>query len=306
MSMLRAFEPIWLLAAAGYAARRWRLLGDTPLAVLGWFVFHLAMPAALFVRLSKTPLAGFDGRQLAAFGVSTAIAIGAGWYGAARFFDRKPGERAIWGMACGYINAANLGIPIAAQVLGSVSFIVQVLLFQTLIISPIILAVLDRHAEAGGTIRFGRLATLPFRNPVILGSALGIAASATGFRAPTAVQTPLTFLSATAVPAALIALGASLYRRDPDRGTGRAEITAITTLKLVCQPAIACAAGLLLGLSRPQLLAVVVCAGLPSAQNAFVFAQRYRVGEALASRAVLVTTTLSLASIAGIVALIGR
>jgi malonate transporter len=306
MSMLRAFEPIWLLAAAGYAARRWRLLGDAPMSVLGWFVFHLAMPAALFVRLSRTPLTGFDGRQLAAFGASTIVAIGAGWYGAARWFDRKPGERAIWGMACGYINAANLGIPIAMQVLGSVSFLVQVLLFQTLIVGPIILGVLDRHAEAGGTIRFGRLATLPVRNPVILGSALGIAASASGFRAPAAVQTPLSFLAAAAVPAALIALGASLYRRDTEPGTGRAEITAITALKLIGQPALAGAAGLLLRLSPPQLLAVVVCAGLPSAQNVFVFAQRYRVGEALASRAVLVTTTLSLASIAAIVALLGH
>jgi malonate transporter and related proteins len=306
MSMLRAFEPIWLLAAAGYAARRWRLLGDTPTAALGWFVFHLAMPAALYVRLSKTPLTGFDGRQLAAFGASTAIAIGAGWYAAARFFDRKPGERAIWGMTCGYINAANLGLPIALQVLGSVSFMVQVLLFQTLIVSPVILAVLDRHAEAGRTVRFGRLVTLPVRTPVILGSALGIAASASGFRTPAVVQTPLAFLAAAAVPAALIALGASLYRRDSEPGTGRAEITAITALKLIGQPALACAVGLLLRLSPPQLLAVVVCAGLPSAQNAFVFAQRYRVGEALASRAVLVTTTLSLASIAAIVALLGR
>jgi malonate transporter and related proteins len=304
--MLHAFEPIWLLAAAGYAARRWRLLGDTPMSVLGWFVFHLAMPAALFVRLSRTPLTGFDGRQLAAFGASTAIAIGAGWYVAARFFDRKSGERTIWGMACGYMNAANLGIPIAMQVLGSVSFIVQVLLFQTLIVSPVILAALDRHAVAGGAIRFGRLATLPVRNPVILGSALGIAASASGFRAPAAVQTPLSLLAAAAVPAALVALGASLYRSDKEPGTGRAEIATITALKLIGQPALAGAIGLLLRLSPSQLLAVVVCAGLPSAQNAFVFAQRYRVGEALASRAVLVTTTLSLASIVAIVALLGH
>jgi malonate transporter and related proteins len=37
-----------------------------------------------------------------------------------------------------------------------------------------------------------------------------------------------------------------------------------------------------------------------------VFAQRYAVGEALASRAVLITTTLSLATIAAIAALLGR
>jgi malonate transporter and related proteins len=306
MSMLRAFEPIWLFAAAGYAARRWRLLGDRSVTVLGWFVFHLAMPVALYVRLSRTALTGFDGRQLAAFAASTAVVIGAGWYGAGRFFHRKHAERTIWGMAGGYVNAANLGIPVATQVLGSVSFLVEVLLLQTIVITPVVLAMLDRHAEAGGEIRFRRLATLPVRNPVILGSALGIAATAAGFSTPQVVQTPLAFLSSAAVPAALITLGASLYRRDPEPGTGRAEITAITALKLVAQPAIACAVGLLLGLSQPQLLAVVVCAGLPTAQNVFVFAQKYSVGVALASRAVLITTTLSLATIAAIAALLGH
>jgi malonate transporter len=308
--MLRAFEPIWLFAAAGYAARytarRWQLLGDRAVSVLAWFVFHIAMPAALFVRLSRTPLTGFDGRQLTAFVASTAVVIGAGWYGAGRIFDRKSGERAIWGMAGGYVNAANLGIPIAMQVLGSVSFLVEVLLLQTLIITPVVLATLDRHAEAGGKIRFRRLATLPVRNPVILGSALGIAASAAGFRVSPIAQTPLAFLASAAVPAALIALGASLYRREPDPDVGRAEITAITALKLVAQPALACAVGLLLHLSQPQLLAVVVCAGLPTAQNVFVFARQYGVGEALASRAVLITTTLSLATIAAIAAVLGH
>src|SRR5260370_32373236 len=182
MSMLRAFESIWLFAAAGYAARytarRWQLLGDRAVSVLAWFVFHIAMPADLFVRLFRTPLTGFDGRQLAAFAASTAVVIGAGWYCAGRIFDRKHGERAIWAMAGGYVNAANLGIPIAMQVLGNVSFLVEVLLLQTLIITPVVLATLDRHAEAGGKIPFPRLATPPLRNPVIPRSAPSLPASA--------------------------------------------------------------------------------------------------------------------------------
>jgi malonate transporter and related proteins len=304
--MLHAFVPIWLLVAAGYAARRWRLLGESAATVLGWFVFHLAMPAALFVTLARTPLAGFDGRGLAAFGSSTLLVTGAGWYGAGRFFDRKPGERAIWGMASGYVNSANLGIPVAMQVLGSVSFLVEVLVLQVLVITPIILVTLDRHADASGRVRLSRIATLPIRNPVILGSALGIAASAAGFRASPVAATPLTWLAAAAVPAALVALGASLCRQGSALDAGRAEISVIAALKLVAQPAIACAAGVLLRLPPEQLLAVVVCAGLPTAQNVFIFAQQYGVGEAIASRAVLTSTVLSLGSIAATAALLGH
>lgn len=304
--MLRAFEPIWLLAALGYAARRYRLLGDTAVSVLGWFVFHVAMPAALYVRLAQTTLAGFDGRQLAAFTAGLVATIAAGWYCAARFFDRKHGERAVSGMASGYGNTANLGIPIATQVLGTVSFLVEVLLLQVLVVGPVILATLDRHAAGGDRVSLRRVATLPLRNPVILGSALGIAASAAGFQTPPLAWAPLKLLSVAAVPAALIALGASLHRPQTTPDAGRAEISVIAVLKLLAQPAIACAAGLALGLGRPELLAVVVCAGLPTAQNVFVFAQQYDVAEGLASRAVMVTTTLSLATIAGAATLLGR
>jgi malonate transporter and related proteins len=306
MAILSAFEPIWLFATAGYAVRRWLLRGDRPVTVLGWFVFHLAMPAALFVKLSTTPLTGFDVRPLAAFAASTAVLIAVGWRGAGRFFHRKPGERAIWGMAAGYVNAANLGIPVAMQILGNISFIVQVLLFQTLIVSPVILVALDRHSDAAGQVRFRRTATVPFRNPVILASGLGIAASAIGIRLPPPLLTPLTLLAAAAVPAALIALGASLYRDEPATDVRPAEIAAITVLKLLVQPALAFAIGLALHLPAALMLAVVVCAGLPTAQNSFVFAQRYGVGEAVAGRAVLVTTTLSLATIAGMTALLGH
>ncbi|WP_433271323.1 AEC family transporter [Micromonospora vinacea] len=102
----------------------------------------------------------------------------------------------------------------------------------------------------------------------------------------------------------MVALGASMHRTAPSRAEP-AELAVITALKLVAQPVIAYAAGLALHLSAPQLLAVVVCAGLPTAQNTFIFGQEYGVGEAVANRAVVVTTTLSLATLAAAAALLG-
>ncbi|MEV4389234.1 AEC family transporter, partial [Micromonospora sp. NPDC049580] len=78
--------------------------------------------------------------------------------------------------------------------------------------------------------------------------------------------------------AVLVALGASLHRTAPSRAEPtKLELAVITALKLVAQPVIAYAAGLALHLSAPQLLAVVVCAGLPTAQNTFIFGQEYGV-----------------------------
>lgn len=320
MKMMAAFEPIWILTAAGYFARRRGILSDSAVSVLGEFVFRFAIPAALFLALAKMRWSALTGRPLAAFGASTALVIGIGWYGAGRWFGRQPGERAIWAMTGGYVNSANLGIPIAMQLLGSISFLVEVVLLQVLVVTPIIVIALDRHNAANGRIGFQRIATLPGRNPVILASALGAVASLTGLHAPSALQTALTLLSSAAVPTALIALGASLSGRSMTGGRGEerdartrprepgfAEILVIAALKLVTQPVMAYAIGAFaLRLSHPQLLAVVVCAGLPTAQNTFIFAQRYGVGEALASRSVLLTTALSMATLTAAAALLGR
>ncbi|MDG4840220.1 AEC family transporter [Micromonospora sp. WMMD967] len=303
MSMASAFVPIWMLTAVGYAACRWGLLGEAAAAVLGRFVFHLAMPSALFLALSRMPLSGFAGRPLLAFAVSTAAVVGVGWVAASWLFGHTSGERPIWGMAAGYVNSANLGIPIATQVIGNVSFLAEVVLLQVLVVTPVILIALDRHSDPAGRVRVRRIASLPVRNPVILASLLGVACSATGLRLPSTASAPLTLLSGAAVPAALVALGASLHRTGPSRAEP-AELAVITALKLVAQPVIAYAAGLALQLSAPQLLAVVVCAGLPTAQNTFIYSQEYGVGETVANRAVVVTTTLSLATLAAAAALL--
>jgi malonate transporter and related proteins len=327
MGLIAAFGPIWILTAVGYLTRRRRLLADNMAEVLGQFVFHLAIPADLFLTLSRTSLSGLAGRPLAAFAVSTMTLMGAGWFASGRWFGRKPGERAIWSMAAGYVNSANLGIPIAMQVLGSASFVIEVLLLQTLVVTPIVLTVLDRHDDATGRIRFRRIATLPLRNPVILASALGVIASETGFRPPSVLLDPLTLLGAAAVPTALIALGASLYHPPARTRTvdspepvsaapvpaapapaepALTELAVISVLKLAVQPAVALAAGFALDLPHAGLVAVVVCAGLPTAQNAFIYAQRYRAADDLASRSIMVTTTASMATLIIIAALLGR
>ena len=51
-----------------------------------------------------------------------------------------------------YVNAGNLGLPIAAYVLGDVALVAPTLLLQMLVMQPIALAVLD-HATAPGRVR---------------------------------------------------------------------------------------------------------------------------------------------------------
>ncbi|WP_405712254.1 MULTISPECIES: AEC family transporter [unclassified Streptomyces] len=314
-ALLSAFAPIWMLTAIGYAVGRSGLLGAQADVVLGRFVFHVAMPAALFTMVSGARLTTFANSSMVAFAAGTALVCGLGFLAAGRLFGRGTADRAIGSMASGYVNSANLGIPVAVQVLGDASFVAQIILFQVLLVSPVILALLDSGAGtkpgSGKAVAFRRMLTMPVRNPIIMASLLGVAVSALGLRLPHALAHSFDLLGAAAVPTALITLGLSLNARPAAPGsaelaqntaqptrTARAEVAVAVALKTLVQPLIALAVGgPLLHLPEHQLLAVVLCSALPTAQNAFVYAQQYGLDTRPARNAVVASTVVSMGTL---------
>ena len=81
------------------------------------------------------------------------------------------------------------------------------------------------------------------------------------------------------------------------RTTTTAEVdprTRATVLKLAVMPSLAAGVALLFGLEGAVLLGVVITAALPTAQNIFLHATRYHVGEGVSRETILVTTVCSL------------
>jgi predicted permease len=298
--LLASFVPIWLLTAVGYLVSRTGLLGEQAEAVLGKFVFHVAMPAALFTMLAKAPLGSFANPSMLAFAAGTAVASLLGWAAARWLFGRRLADQAISSMASGYVNSANLGIPVAVQVLGDASFVGPVLLFQVLLVTPLVLGTLDAGTRAEPGNRLRRLLRLPLRNPIILASALGAACSALGLRLPDALAHSCTLLGGAGVPTALVTLGMSLHR-PLGSGAPRVEVGLAVLTKNLVQPLVAFAVGsAVLHLNAHQLLTVVICSALPTAQNVFTYAREYGLNTALPRDSVLWSTLVSMVTLSGI------
>jgi predicted permease len=86
----------------------------------------------------------------------------------------------------------------------------------------------------------------------------------------------------------------------------RPALLIATFLKIVAQPLAAWAiAHFVFGLTGTALLAVVLFAGLPTAQNTYIYATQYNVPNELSRDAVLVTSVISLASLSLILWLLG-
>jgi predicted permease len=301
-----AFVPIWALTAVGYVAGRTGVLGFGAVDVLGRFVFYVAMPAALLDALTRQPVAGTAGRGVAAFVIATLL-VGAVGLSVARWgFRRSVGEQAIAAMAAGYVNAGNLGIPVAVQVLGDTSFIAVVLLIQTTVLTPVILGTLDLARGEGR--RWRRLLTVPLRSPVMLACVAGVTLGAAGLHLPRQPAAVVALLGAAAVPSALVALGLSLVRADDaDQAPARpVEVALSVLLKSAVQPLVCfLVARFAFGLHGAGLFAVVLCSALPTAQNTFVFARAYDVDGRFPRDAVVVSTAASMVTLSVVAALLG-
>ncbi|QNP61699.1 AEC family transporter [Streptomyces genisteinicus] len=326
MTVLAGFLPIWVITAAGWAAGRLDVLGGQAQFVLARFAFVFAMPALLFLTLSRAGLSRLATPGVAVFALSLVLMFALGLVLGRRVFRRGRADRAIGAMAGSYVNSANLGIPVALHVLGDASFVIAVALVQTLFVTPVIIVLIELDT-GGPRHRPRRLLLLPLRNPVIAASAAGAAVAALGLRLPPEATAPVEMLGGAAVPAALFALGLSLDRRRPAGDTPRespatvrtatggpgpekrsapdgprryekAERYVLVLLKTVVHPLLAWVlAHAVFRLDGDDLLAVVLCAGLPTAQNAFVYASEYRLDTRVVTDTVLLSTVLSTASL---------
>jgi hypothetical protein len=303
--VLEGFAVIGLVIALGFALARIGVVGAESLKTLTRLVFFVATPALLFDLLSGADVRVIFSTNLAVAALS-AMATATGYLVLAKAIWRRSAPDTVIGMlSSAYVNAGNLGLPIAVYVLGDGSYIAPVLLLQLIVFTPLAFAMLDTFATGGPPAPL-RLISQPFRNPITVGSMLGLLAAVTGWTVPTVLDDAVSLVGGIAVPGALLAYGISLrVGPRPMAGGSAAELSVVAALKLVVQPALAYALGrFAFGLDGTPLLAVTVVAALPSAQNIFVYALRYDRAVILARDSIFVTTILAVPALLVIAALL--
>jgi hypothetical protein len=298
--VLAGFASIGLVIGLGFLLAHLKVLDEAAQRVLTRTAFFVASPALMVTVLGRTDVHRLLSANLLASLGSVLVAATVTVVLARLLWRREAGDTVIAAFCSAYVNASNLGLPIAAYALGDAALIAPMLLAQLLVLQPLGLAVLDGIARAAPTgasprrLLLVRL-TRPLRNPLVLGSLVGLALAVTGVTLPVALAAPLGLVAGMAVPSMLLAYGISL-RLGPRPGAGEpaGQVATLVALKLVLQPVTAYLIGAyLVRLVEHDLLAVTVIAALPTAQNVFLFATRYQRGVILARDAIFVGTLLS-------------
>jgi malonate transporter and related proteins len=290
------FAALTAVIAVGWLVARTGTLGRDAAAVLSRLSYVVATPALLLLTLADADPGVLVSPALVATAGSAVLAALL-FAGLARWRWRlRPAELTAGGLASSYVNAGNLGVPVAAYVLGDASYVAPVLLFQVLVMAPVGLAVLAGSRDAAGVKRSRwRLLSQPVRTPVVIGCALGMLLAASGVELPRLVLEPIELVAGLAVPAALLAYGMSLHGAPrPASGDQAGQVWLAVALKTVAQPLLAYALGRwVVGLDGVALLAVTVTSALPTAQNVFVYAASYGRSTLVVRDVILLSTVLS-------------
>ncbi|GHD25424.1 membrane protein [Nocardiopsis kunsanensis] len=306
--VITGFGVIASIVVVGYLLGRWPVLGPSGREVLHKLSFYVASPALLFTLLAETDLTLLVSGPvlvslLSVFTVASVFIVA----GLVRRWGVGP--TTVGTLSSSYVNAGNLGLPVAAYVLGDATLVAPILLLQLLFMAPVGLTLLDLNRGQvrglGPVVR--RSLGTPVRNPILIGSLAGVAVSASGWTPPGPLMEPFDLVGAMAVPAMLLAFGMSLNgSRMPGRGPEKGPMFLAVVLKSVVQPVVACVLGAwVFGLGSADLFSVVVLAALPTAQNVFNYASLYRTSEMMVREVVLVTTILTVPVLLVVTLLLG-
>lgn len=306
LGVLAGFFVVWTIILVGWFVGRRKILGDNARQVLSSLTFFVASPALLFETLSKARLQEVFAEPLLVTAVA-AIATAGVFFVIVKFWlKRSLPESLMSSMSASLANSANLGIPIAVYVLGDASYVAPLLIFQLAFFTPLFLMLLDSSTSAHRTTPLS-FAFMILRNPMIVGSALGLVVAGTGWQVPPLVMEPIQLIGGAAIPAMLIAFGMSLNGSRPLQAAAarRVDTLLASGFKLGVQPAVAYLfARFALGMEGHALFAVVVTSGLPTAQNVFVAASRYKTALTVAKDTVLVTTVVAVPAMIGVALLL--
>ena len=278
------------------------------LAWLNVFVVYLALPALFFQLLSKTPV-----EKLASAGFITATTLGTFLIFVLGLLLALIGNRGdlraatVQGLAGAYGNIGFMGPGLALAAFGPAATVPVALIFcfdNTLhfVMAPLMMAVGgDRQGSLGRIILsiFQKIFTHPF----IVATIVGVAAAFLRVAPPDPVDRFLQLLAQAAAPCALFTMGVSIALRPLKRMP--VELGFILPIKLFLHPLLIWGLLMALGPFDPVwVAAAILLASLPTATNVFVIAQQYDVWTERASASVLVTTVVSILTVALVLALL--
>lgn len=283
--------PVFGLIAIGYLAGTLHVLGEEAGRGLSEYVFSLGIPVLIFKTLIGATLPDSQpwGYWLSYFG-GVAFVWALAMLLSRRWFGLDFTQSVIAGFSSGQSNTVLVGIPLLLKAYGEPGAVPLFLLIAVHL--PVTMSAATLLVEGISLKNLGKLLPRLLLHPILLGLVIGLAFRFSGLGMPGAARTIIDNIAASALPCALIAMGLALRHYG---GTANLNLTLlIGVLKLLIHPAaVFILAFKVFHVQEIWAGVAVLFAAAPTGINCYLFAARYKTGEALSSAAIAVTTAAS-------------
>lgn len=306
--ILATLAPVFAVLALGYALAKTRFLSRGFLDELNRFVYYVALPALILGSLSRTrEISGEVGPAILVY-LAASLAIVALAILTARFLRLQRWQYGTFIQGAFRGNLAFIGIPVLVFALRDmpeevVSGIIAqaILIFAPIMVfynvTAVVVLVGSQSGNFMGNLRQSVLNIL--RNPLVIAAVGGFAIFLLPMKPSSAVINTLEFLGRVAAPCAVICVGGSMAVVSMEGRYRSATFAAL--LKTGVAPVAVYLISLPFALSPTTLLILMVFSATPSAVASYVMARQMEGDEAMASGSIVLSTLLSVVSLALVV-----
>ena len=301
LSILLSVLPVFMLVGLGYGAVRLGYLPGGVGEALNTYAVRLAVPVLLFRAMSQLePGEAFSPGVLASFYAGSLASFVIGIVLARTVFGRRPGESVAAGFSSTYINGVLIGFPVIERIYGAdgLTLALGIIALQAPLIYGTGMVTMELMRRDGRPLgeTLGRAARSVVTNAIMIGILLGLGVNLSGIALPGPVATTADLIATSAIPVALVGIGASLIRYRLTAALP--EAMTVAALSLFVHPLIALVlAHSVLGLPPLAVHVTVAMAALPPGVNVYVFATMYDRAVGLAASALLLATAAAVVTI---------
>ncbi len=293
MDILALILPVFGVVILGYASVKAGVVQPSIAGPLVQFVYHICLPALMFHIVAGDPIhsllnwdfwIAFGGGSLLVLGLVALI----GW----RWLGDTFAQRAILAFASTQTNTGFVALPILHVIFGAKGIPPAAIanLIVAAVMFPMLATIMEatRRGPSDERKSVGRVVRDVFLSPMVWPTALGFVFAAYTIPVPGPANAFLVVLGSALAPTALFAVGASIDLDHILHDVKR--IVILSAVKLLLQPLVVFAIAIALGMAPFFVIAVTVCASVPTAKNVYFLASEYQVSEKSAAAMISATT----------------
>ena len=267
-------------------------MNETSVKQVNKVIFKIFLPLLVFCNIYNTELAESFNSQLLLYAVAGVLIQFVLSLCLAILLEKDNSRRGVMLQGMFRSNYVIMGIPVAtallgADQLGTVSILIAVIVPLFNMLAVVVLEVF-RGQKPKPLHILGQIA----KNPLVIGSVLGILTLVAGIRLPHILEQTIQSVSAIASPLQLFLLGA--FFQFSGLKTYRRELVTVSIAKLIVSPGLFLGLGALLGFRGVAFVSLIGIFASPTAVNSFTMAQQMGGDAELAGDIVVTTSAASI------------